>query len=624
MGTHLRLLGWLKPYGGRLAAALLCMVLYAITTTVTLGTVSPLIQVLFERTGTSAAALPAGEARDPARVEALAHEPFTATNVVRWPDLVRARAERALTHARPLVAMERICLFLLVVVIIKNATDYLQAYLMVSVEQSALRDLRNALHAHLQKLSLSFYHARRTGNLMSRLTNDFEYLRMALAASTSTGVKDGLTLIGSLALAFYASGHLALLSLFILPPTGLALAVVGRKMRRSSAGAQERMGDLNAQLQETLSGVRVVKAFQAEAFEQRRFAAVNEAFTRAYVRMRRVASAARPVSEVGLVTVAVIMLWLGAREIFEHGGLAPHRFVLFVMALLATVSPTRSLADVNANIQQGVAAADRVFTVLDTAPDIADRPGAVALDGFRDRVRYEAVRFAYDGENPVLDGLDFELRHGEVVALVGSSGAGKSTAMDLLPRFYDPSAGRVTIDGRDLRDVTLVSLRAQLGIVTQETFLFHDTVRANIAYGLSDVPDAAVRAAAEAAYAHDFIARLPEGYATVIGERGVTLSGGERQRIAIARALLKNPPILLLDEATSALDTESERLVQAALERLMRDRTVLVIAHRLSTVQHADRIVVFERGRVAALGGHRELMEQDGLYRRLYELQFAG
>jgi subfamily B ATP-binding cassette protein MsbA len=520
--------------------------------------------------------------------------------------------------------MERICLFLLVVVIIKNATDYLQAYLMVSVEQSALRDLRNALHAHLQKLSLSFYHARRTGNLMSRLTNDFEYLRMALAASTSTGVKDGLTLIGSLALAFYASGHLALLSLFILPPTGLALAVVGRKMRRSSAGAQERMGDLNAQLQETLSGVRVVKAFQAEAFEQRRFAAVNEAFTRAYVRMRRVASAARPVSEVGLVTVAVIMLWLGAREIFEHGGLAPHRFVLFVMALLATVSPTRSLADVNANIQQGVAAADRVFTVLDTAPDIADRPGAVALDGFRDRVRYEAVRFAYDGENPVLDGLDFELRHGEVVALVGSSGAGKSTAMDLLPRFYDPSAGRVTIDGRDLRDVTLVSLRAQLGIVTQETFLFHDTVRANIAYGLSDVPDAAVRAAAEAAYAHDFIARLPEGYATVIGERGVTLSGGERQRIAIARALLKNPPILLLDEATSALDTESERLVQAALERLMRDRTVLVIAHRLSTVQHADRIVVFERGRVAALGGHRELMEQDGLYRRLYELQFAG
>jgi len=622
--THFRLLGWLRPYRRRLAAALLCMVLYAITTTVTLGTVSPLIQVLFERTGAQTGALPVPGGRDPARVEALAHEPFTGANVVRWPDLVRARAERTLTHARPLVAMERICVFLFAIVLIKNLTDYLQAYLMVSVEQSALRDLRDALHAHLQKLSLSFYHARRTGNLMSRLTNDFEYLRMALAASTSTGVKDGLTLIGSLGLAFYASGRLALLSLFILPPTGLALAVVGRKMRRSSTGAQERMGDLNAQLQETLSGVRVVKAFQAEAFEQRRFAAVNEAFTRAYVRMRRVASAARPVSEVGLVTVAVIMLWLGAREIFEHGGLAPHRFILFVMALLATVSPIRSLADVNANIQQGVAAADRVFAVLDTQPDIADRPGAVTLDGFRDRVRYENVRFAYDGETAVLDGLDFEVRHGEVVALVGSSGAGKSTAMDLLPRFYDPTAGRVTIDGRDLRDVTLVSLRAQLGIVTQETFLFHDTVRANIAYGLAGVPDAVVHGAAEAAYAHEFITRLPDGYDTVIGERGVTLSGGERQRIAIARALLKNPPILLLDEATSALDTESERLVQAALDRLMRDRTVLVIAHRLSTVQHADRIVVLERGRVVGFGGHRQLMEQDGLYRRLYELQFAG
>jgi subfamily B ATP-binding cassette protein MsbA len=294
------------------------------------------------------------------------------------------------------------------------------------------------------------------------------------------------------------------------------------------------------------------------------------------------------------------------------------------MALLATVSPIRSLAEVNTNLQQGIAAAERVFAVLDSEPKVADRPGARELPAFGDRVRYQDVRFAYDGETAVLDGLTLEIRRGEVVALVGSSGAGKSTAMDLLPRFHDPTGGRVTIDGHDLRDLTLPSLRRQLGIVTQETFLFHDTVRNNIAYGQAGVGDAAVRAAAEAAHAHEFVARLPHGYDTVIGERGVTLSGGERQRLAIARALLKDPPILLLDEATSALDTESERLVQAALERLMRDRTVLVIAHRLSTIQHADRIVVIERGKVLASGTHQQLMDQDGLYRRLYQLQFAG
>jgi subfamily B ATP-binding cassette protein MsbA len=625
MRVHLRLLRYLGPYRRRLTVALACMLLYATSTTVTLGTISPLMQVLFERTGAGAVpGMAAPAPGDPARLAARAHEPLTRDNLIRWPELLQARVQNALVDAPPLTAVARICAFILILIVIKNVADYLQSYLMVSVEQSALRDLRNQLHAHLQRQSLSFFHARRTGNLMSRLTSDFEYLRMALAATTSTAVKDGLTLIGSLVLAFHASGKLALLSLIVLPPAAVAFGSIGRAVRRRATRTQERMGELNAQLQESLSGVRVVQAFQAEGFEQRRFATANEGFFRSFVRMRRIAALARPVSELGLVAVAVTMLYLGAREIFLHQSLAPHTFILFVMALLATVSPIRSLADVNANLQQGIAAAERVFGVLDTPPSIAERPGAHALSGFSDRVRFEDVRFAYDGETPVLDGLAFEIRRGEVVALVGSSGAGKSTAMDLLPRFHDPSGGRVTIDGHDLRDLTIDSLRGQLGIVTQETFLFHDTVRNNIAYGREDIPAAQVQAAAEAAHAHEFIARLPHGYETVIGERGVTLSGGERQRLAIARALLKNPPILLLDEATSALDTESERLVQAALEHLMRDRTVLVIAHRLSTVQHADRIVVLERGRVLATGDHRALMEQDGLYRRLYQMQFAG
>jgi subfamily B ATP-binding cassette protein MsbA len=623
--VYFRLLRYLKPYRARLAVALLCMGVYALATAVSLGMISPFMQVLFERTGreqVGALALPGAHA--PAQSLALAREPLRLENLTRWPELLRAKAERSLVAARPLVALERICLFILVVLLLKNLADYLQAFLMVSVEQAAIADLRSQLYAHLQRLSLSFYHARRTGTLISRITNDVEYLRASLAAGIGNFVKDGLTLIGCLAWVFYASWKLALLSLVILPPAAIALVAIGRKMRKRSGAAQERMGDLTAILQETISGIRVVKAFGMEAFEQGKFDATNRGYFRAFVRLRRVSAAARPVSELAIVVVAVAMLWLGGREIFVNQTLAPHQFLLFVTALLTTISPVKSLSEVNANLQQGIAAAHRLFGVLDTSPDVIDRPGARVLAPLRERIRYQGVTFAYEPDQPVLHDVSFEVGRGEIVALVGSSGAGKTTTMDLLPRFYDPERGSITIDGVDLRDVTTASLRAQLGIVTQDTILFHDTVRANIAYGLADTHDAAVRAAAQAAHAHDFIARLPLGYDTLIGERGVKLSGGERQRIAIARALLKNPPILLLDEATSALDAESERLVRDALERLMRDRTVLVIAHRLSTVQHADRIVVLEGGRVVAEGTHRELLDQDGLYRRLYDLQFVA
>jgi subfamily B ATP-binding cassette protein MsbA len=623
--TYSRLLRYLKPYRWRLAAAIACMALYALTTTVSLGMVSPLMQVLFERAGRAQVGeMPARGQADLERAAALAREPLSASNLARWPELARARVERAIVQARPLVALERICLFLLVVLFLKNVADYLQSYLVLRVEQAAIRDLRNDLQRHFQRLTLSFFHARRTGTLISRVTNDVEYLRNAMASGISTLGKDVLTLAGALALAFYASWRLTLLALLVLPAAGLLLGVIGRTMRRRSTRTQERMGDLTALLQETIAGARVVRAFGAERFEGDRFERANEAFFQAFVRMRRVALAARPFSEFALVLVAVAMLWYGGSEIFTRQTLAPHQFVLFVTALLTTVSPTKSIAEVSANIHQGLAAADRLFELMDTTPDIRDRPGARALPPLRDAIRYEGVSFAYEEGPRVLTDVSFEVRRGEIVALVGSSGAGKSTVMDLLPRFYDPAEGRLTMDGVDLRDATLATLRAQLGIVTQESQLFHDTVRRNIAYGLDDASLDAVTAAAAAAHADGFIRALPHGYDTVIGDRGVKLSGGERQRIAIARALLRNPPILLLDEATSALDAESERLVRDALERLMRDRTVLVVAHRLSTVQHAHRIVVLEQGRVVASGTHRELIEQQGLYRRLYDLQFVA
>jgi subfamily B ATP-binding cassette protein MsbA len=451
-----------------------------------------------------------------------------------------------------------------------------------------------------------------------------EYLRASLASAISNLTKDGLTLLGAMVVVLVLSWKLALMAFVILPPVALVLAVIGRKMRKRSGQAQQRMGEISSILQEAISGVRVVKGFAMEGHELARFDQANQGFFRAFVRLRRVSAAARPLSELASVLVAVAMLWVGGREIFVSHALRPETFVQFVVGLLTMISPIKSLAEVNSNVQQGIAAAQRVFSVLDTVPEVVDKPGARALAPFRDVIRYEGVGFSYEGGASVLKDLSFDLRRGQVVALVGSSGAGKSTTMDLLARFYDPTAGRITVDGVDLREVTVASLRGQLGVVTQETILFHDTVRNNIAYGLADAGAEAVEAAARAAHAHEFISRMPQSYDTVIGERGVKISGGERQRLAIARALLRNPPLLLLDEATSSLDTESERLVQAALERLMHDRTVLVIAHRLSTVQHADRIVVLERGQVVADGTHDQLMSQDGIYRRLYNLQFVA
>jgi len=603
--VYLRLLGFLKPYRLRLAAALACMVLYAATSAASLGLIAPFMKVLFEGAhGTTAAA--------------------TGDRLAGWPAPLRQLVERWFLDVAPLIALERVCVFILIVLFVKNAADYLQAFLMVSVEQSAIRDLRSRVYAHLQSLPLAYFHGSRAGTLLSRITNDVEYLRASLAAGIGNLVKDSLTLAGCLTWVFLASWRLALLSSIVLPPVALALVAIGRKMRRRSNAAQERMADLTNILQETISGARVVKAFGRERAESERFAAMNDRYYRAFVHLRRVSAAARPVSEYAVIVVAVAMMWFGGREIFVSHTLEPQQFVLFVTALLSTISPIKSLSEVHTNVQQGIAAAERVFAVLDTPPTIVDRPGARTLPRVHDAIRYESVSFAYQAGAPVLCDVSFKIACGEVVALVGSSGAGKSTAMDLLGRFHDPTAGRVTIDGVDLRDVTLDSLRAQLGIVTQETILFHDTVRHNIAYGRPDASAQELDAAAEAAHALEFIRRMPHGWDTVIGDRGVRLSGGERQRLAIARALLKNPPILLLDEATSSLDMESERLVQAALERLMRHRTVLVIAHRLSTIQHADRIVVFEGGRVAASGTHVQLLEQGGLYRRLHDLQFVA
>ncbi len=609
MHAYLRLLRLLRPYRLKLAAALVCMVLYSVTATLSLTLIQPFMHLMF--------ATASGTTASP--VDTVGSGPMAG---VAWLSAPLAGWNHWLFDSRPLIGFERLCFVVLVLFFLKNVADYASSYLSVAVEQGAMRDLRRMVFAHLQRLSLGFVHGNRAGTLISRATNDVDALRDTLAASISNIIKDGLTLVGYLAVTFSASWRLALISLLVGPPAGLALTAVGRKMRKRSGRTQERMAEITHVLQETITGARVVRAFGMERHEEARFDRANTGYFQAFVRLRRVSAALKPFSEYVIILVAVVIAWAGAREIFVHRTLPPERLFQFVAALLATISPIKSLSEVNSKVATGLGAADRVFGLLDTPPAIADRPGARPLAPLAEAIRYEDVSFAYDTGAPVLHDVSLAVRRGEVVALVGASGAGKSTTLDLLARFHDPTSGRITIDGVDLRDVTVASLRGQLGIVTQETILFHDTVRANIAYGRADADDAAIEAAARAAHAHDFVAKLPEGYATLIGDRGVRLSGGERQRLAIARALLRNPPVLLLDEATSSLDTESERLVQDALERLMRERTVLVIAHRLSTVQHADRICVFEAGRIVQVGTHAELVAVEGPYQRLHALQF--
>jgi subfamily B ATP-binding cassette protein MsbA len=621
VGTTRRLVGFLAPYKAKLTGAILCMAVFAGAAGLSIGLFSPFLQILFADPASTMVGS-AAPATPPAGVGALPPMSGTWGSLARWPAFLREPLEGFLFDRPPLEALGRLCVLILIAFLVKNLADYGQSFLMTSVEQAVVRDLRNALYRHLHRLPLAFFHGERTGILASRIVHDVQFVRGALAAGISNVIKESLLLTVATAWVFWASWKLALVSLLILPPCVGLIVWIGRRMRRRSEAMQARMADLTGVLYETIANVRVVKAFHAEEFEARRFGRENDRFYQAFLRLRRMGEASGPLAEMAMVLIAVGVLWYGGQQIFVQRALEPHNFFLFVVALLTMMSPLKRLSTVNSVVQEGLAAADRIFRLLDTPSTVADKPGARPIAGFAREIRLEHVTFRYGDGPDVLHDVDLTIRHGETIALVGPSGAGKSTLVDLLARFYDPTGGRVTIDGEDLRDLRLADARKLFGIVPQETILFHDTVARNVAYGRDDVDPAAVEAAARAANAHAFVSRLPEGYETLIGERGVKLSGGERQRLALARAVLKDPAILILDEATSSLDSESESLVQDAFERLRAGRTAVVIAHRLSTVQRADRIVVLERGRIVDQGTHQELLERGGLYRRLHDLQF--
>ncbi len=505
---------------------------------------------------------------------------------------------------------------------IKGAAGYGEEVLMNRVGQRIIAQLREMIYAHLQRLSLSFYDHASTGLLISRVTNEVQLLQDAVSRAAVGVVRDALSIVGLMGVIFYRDWKLALMSLFVFPLAMIPFLKFGRWARKFAVKRQESTAEMSNLLQETITGARVVKAFAGEEHEISRFESISQRLLKVTMSAVRVNAMTSPVMEsLGGLGMALILGYGGYQVI--NGQATPGTFFSFITALILLYEPIKKVAIANNHIQQGLAAAGRIFETLDTQPDVVDRPGAVELAPIKDRIEFCDVHFTYDRE-PVLNGVSLTVKAGQIVALAGSSGGGKTTLVNLLPRFYDVDSGAVKIDGVDTRDVTIESLRRQIGLVTQQIILFNDTIRNNIAYGKPNATEEEIYRAAEAAYAHEFITALPEGYDTVIGEQGVRLSGGQRQRLAIARALLKDAPILILDEATSSLDTESEFYVQKAIDNLMRGRTVLVIAHRLSTIQHADRIVIMADGKIIEEGTHDELMACGGEYCKLYRMQFAA
>jgi ATP-binding cassette, subfamily B, bacterial MsbA len=522
------------------------------------------------------------------------------------------------------VDVGRLSLTILLLYVLKGVSAYFSTTLVADAGQRAVTDLRNSLYEHILNQSFAFLGRRTTGSLMSHVTTDVEKIQAAVSELAGDLLKEGLTILGLLAVLFVMDWRLAIGSLLGMPFVILVLLRLGRRLRVSNETHLRRWKDIAEILQETISGFRVVKAFGMEGFEIGRFRRAGARLLAVNMRITRTTAILPPLME-GVGGLALIVaLFYGSLSI-RGGHLTTGAFVAFLTALFAMYTPVKRLSRVNATLQAALAAGDRVFEVLDRHDEVPEKKDAIVLSRMRTGIEYRGVGFGYaDAHGGVLRQVSFSARRGEVVAIVGTSGSGKTTLVNLLPRFYDVTEGAILIDGVDVRHATLTSLRAQIGLVTQETVLFNDTVRANIAYGMDDVDEARVESAARAAFAHDFILNLPRRYDTVIGERGSRLSGGQKQRIAIARAILKDPPILILDEATSALDAESERLVQGALANLMRGRTTLVIAHRLTTVRDAARIVVLEGGEVREEGRHDELLRQPGgIYCRLHDLQFA-
>ena len=614
MELYRRLLKYLRPYKRRFLVALICMWLAAIFSGFTLVTGLPLMGKVL-----SPEPIALFEVKEPGIEEELVPD-----YIVKLERSWKGKAQERLLYFYQKYTKEEVLLFILVALVIatlgKGLTTYCQEYLMSYIGQGVVIDLRNDLYRHTSSLSLDYFTERRSGEIISRLTYDTGAVQSSITSGLRNLLLQPFNIIVCLFIAFAIRWQMTLVYLAVIPFIALPVSRLGRRIRKLTTRSQEKMANVYSGLQETVSGIHIVQAFSMEEKENERFRKENKSLFRTLMKWARRDALISPLTELFAVLGIVVIAWYGCMQVIK-GFISWPLFVLFIAALGSLAQPMKRLSKVNAEIQQGLAAAERVFRVLDTEPTVKEAEDAKELPEIKESVEFKGVDFSYEKEE-ILKDINFEAKVGEIIALVGPTGVGKTTLVNLIPRFYDPTKGRISIDGEDIKNATLKSLRGQIGIVTQETFLFNDTMGNNITYGKLEAGEEEITKAAKAANAHDFIMATVKGYDTIVGERGVKLSGGERQRLAIARAILKNPPILILDEATSALDSESERLVQEALDKLMKGRTTFVIAHRLSTVRNADKIIVLEKGRIVQQGTHEDLLAKGGLYKRLYEMQF--
>ncbi len=619
MNTYRRILAFVRPYWKHLVIAIICTVFFSFLHGASIYLSIPLLDTLFQQAGNNSTKV---------EVTSNVAEPSSILPdfITKFANDISNTFQHYMFSGDITDVLLRISFLILIAFLGKSIFAYLQAYFLVYVQQGVIKDIRNAAYEHLHKLPIGYFKNERTGDLMSRIIHDSYTIQNGISDVFISLIREPITILVFTIIAISISWKLFLFSLIILPFSILIIGWIGIIVRKQSKIMQQQMGRISSIIHETISGVKIVKAFGMENFENSKFRNETLRYFRIILRIMRIRNIASPATELIAVMVGVIIIYYGGILVLVDKTIKASEFLGFLFAVFQMIPPMKQVATINNKIQESMAAGERIFEILDTEPNIKNVPNSKIIKDFTEKIEFKNVSFKYDNSDElILDNISVEANRGEIIALVGSSGAGKTTFVDLIPRFYDPLSGLILLDGNDIKEIELKSLRSLMGIVTQETVLFNESVKSNIAYGLSSYPMEKIIEVAKIANAHEFIENLPEGYDTIIGEQGTKLSGGQRQRLSIARALLKNPPIMIFDEATSALDNESEVLVQEAIERLMKERTTFVIAHRLSTIRNADKIIVLEKGKIVQIGKHDELLnDENGIYKKLYELQFRN
>lgn len=614
MKIFLRILSFAKPFWKHLLGAVISIVFFAAMNGLSIYLTMPLLDTLFNESNSKTVQ----------KINDSANSSVLPDWILNFVASIKHSFQESILSGSIDEVLLKISILIVISFILKNIFSYISSYFIAYVEQGIIRNIRNKLYTHILKLPLSFFKNEKSGDLISRFTSDIGIIQQSITQVFLNAFQEPLTVFVFFGMAFTISWKLTLFTILIVPFSILIIASIGGVLRKISYRLQQKLGAIVGILHETLAGMKIVKAFGMEEFEKRRFEEKNQSLFKLVIKLVRIRNVSSPSTEIVAVMLGAAIIYFGGQLVLVEHEIAASEFMVFLFAVFQMMPSLKKMSQVNNKIQESIGAGKRIFEILDTIPSIVDAENSQKFDKFKKEIVFENVTFNYsDSEEKVVDAVNFTAKNGEIIAFVGSSGAGKTTLADLIPRFYDPTGGKILIDGIDIKDIKVQDLRRQMGIVTQETVLFNETVFNNIAYGLPNTPIERVIEVAKIANAHEFIENMENGYNTIVGERGTKISGGQRQRLSIARALLKNPPIMIFDEATSALDNESEVLVQEAIEHLMKERTTFVIAHRLSTIRNADKIIVMDKGKIVQQGKHDELLlDENGVYKKLYELQF--